>query len=61
MTKEKCSYNLAYCNLWWRRMLREGEKEEGAEGGCWQEEGDSKEYDIDEREEGEDCTNVGGG
>ena len=26
--KEKCSYNLAYFNLWWRRMLREGEKEE---------------------------------
>jgi hypothetical protein len=22
--KEKCSYNLAYFNLWWRRMLREG-------------------------------------
>jgi hypothetical protein len=26
--KEKCIYNLANFNLWWRRMLREVEKEE---------------------------------
>ena len=28
LAKERCSYNLAYFNLWWRRMLREGEKDE---------------------------------
>ena len=23
----RCNYNLSYFNLWWKRMLREGEKE----------------------------------
>ena len=24
----RCNYNLSYFNLWWKRMLREGEREE---------------------------------